>query len=88
MPAAGLVVKTLLDENTVFCLENNISQICPRAGDIAPAAVKHAQHPGLAVRAWGVSGICGIKFQADSGAGGEAVNFPDKLILCINGVDG
>lgn len=85
--SAGLLVKDLSDENIRFCLENNISQICPRAENITPESVREAHSRGLAVRAWGVPDTGQMKRAAETGIDGMTVDFPDKLISYINSLN-
>ena len=85
--STGLLTKHFTKGEVDFCLENNISQICPPAENLAPGAVEHAHSRGLAVRAWGVPDAKQMKRAADIGVDGMTVDFPDKLILYINSLN-
>lgn len=80
---AGWLLRQIDDAVIDEAKRLGIAQLCPKADTVTPELVARLRNAGFNVRAWGVSNEALMQRMVAAGVDGMTVNFPDKLIACL-----
>jgi glycerophosphoryl diester phosphodiesterase len=82
----GWLVNEVSDGTIAQARALGVAQICPKADSVTPALVRRLHAEGFVARAWGVGNEALMRQVVETGADGMTVNFPDKLLVYVQGL--